>query len=334
MPNLFCLRTKLSPQNRPTFCRYFFIVLSTLFFWIPPSWSARVIKSNGNKILIDLEGKPFSVSQNIELFSSQKKRVGLARITAIKGSKAIAIIINGQVQGGEIVIGSSSATNLRPTSSSNHLSNSPSNLSSNTAPPARDANSAGKFNKSTDSQARRWSLSGNYLSQSMSTKQIDASNPSTAETVNLKGTSFGLSGFYEQSLFNDIWLRAGLEYEPFTVSGTSKNLSCNNLTSKNCNAKITYLAASGFLRYNFNQSEWLFWIAGGGSFKLPLAKSSTALSESDIKMTLTYGLSLGIDYHLNNNKFIPIVIDQQFFPSSDTVTAATLALRVGYGQTF
>lgn len=275
--------------------------------------AAKVVQAKNGKVLIDLEGEKADVNQTGVLVNADNKRVAIVQITQVKNGKAIATVTKGQTQGNEKV------TLIIPKVAD-----------TNTAP----ADTAGG-NQVYRTNAKKMSVVLSMMSNSMTTKQTDgvAPTPST-EDVGMKGSTFGITGVVDWPVTPSLIVRGTGGYEPFKASGTASSNKCNNLTSTNCTADITYLSAGAYARYDFTKSRTQFWGALGGTFKLPLSKSTTALKQDDIKMTMTYGLAGGMDFFISNKNFIPVSLEQQFFLKSDTVSASIMMIRVGYGQTF
>ena len=83
-----------------------------------------------------------------------------------------------------------------------------------------------------------------------------------------------------------------------------------------------------------SNTKTLVWVAFGGAAKFPLAKSTTALRADDVKMTFTVAGALGLDFFISNKNYIPVSLEYQLFPSSDTVSANSIMLRAGYGWSY
>lgn len=263
--------------------------------------------------MIDLEGDTATANQNIILINAQNKKVAIAQITQVKNGKAIATVTKGQSQGNEKVsFGAGKAST-----------------------PSVTKESGTDTNQVYRTSSKKMSVVVSLMSNSMTTKQSDAALPTpNTEDVSMKGSTFGVTGVLDWPVMPSIILRGTFGYEPFKASGTASRLVCDSLTSNNCSADITYLSGGGYLRYDFTKSRTQFWGAIGGTLKFPMSKTTTALKQEDIKMTMTYSLGLGLDYFLNNKTFIPVSIEQQMFLKSDTVSAAIMVIRVGYGQAF
>ena len=273
-------------------------------------FAAKVVQIKNGKVLIDLEGETANPNQMGVLINAANKRVAIVQISQVKNGKAIGSITKGQAQGNEKV------TLITPKGGGD------------AATPDASASS----NQVYRTNSKKWSVTASLMSNTMTTKQADQN--SVQEDVGMKGSTFGLTGVVDYPTIPNIDLRLTFGYEPFKATGTAVRNSCANGTSTDCTADITYLSGGGYARYNMTQSKMQFWAGLGGTLKFPIGKSTTALKEEDIKMTMTYGLAAGLDYFISNKTFIPVSLEQQYFLKSDTVSASIMFFRVGYGQTF
>lgn len=274
--------------------------------------AAKVVQAKNGKVLIDLEGETANPNQNAVLINAENKKVAIVQISQVKNGKAIGSVTKGQAQGNEKV------TLIVPKGTSD----------------AAVAESA-SGNQVYRTTSKKMSVVLSLMSNSMTTKQSDGVQPTpTTEDVNMKGSTFGVTGAIDWPFTSSLVLRGTLGYEPFKTTGTSTGLMCDGSTSTNCTADITYLSAGGYARFDFTKSKTQFWAALGGTLKFPMSKSTTALKQDDIKMTMTYGAAGGLDFFLSNKTFIPVSLEQQFFLKSDTVSASIMMIRVGYGQAF
>ncbi len=281
------------------------------------TFAAKVLQLKNGKVLIDLEGDTATPNQQGVLINADNKRVAIVLISQVKNGKAIGMITKGQAQGTEsvkLII--------------------PKDAASGSSGPAESASPA---NQVFRTKAKKMSLVASLMSNSMTTKQSTNDTVPIFEDVDMKGSTFGLTGIVDWPVGPSFDIRGTFGYEPFKTTGTAVRNVCDMFSgtpSTNCTADITYLSAGGYGRYNFNQSRAQFWAALGGTLKFPMAKSTTALKPDDIKMTMTYGLAAGLDYFISNKSFIPVSLEQQMFLKSDTVSASVLFIRLGYGQTF
>lgn len=299
------------------------ITLITIFILSTGSqvFAASILQSKNNKVLLSLDGDKVSVGQTITFKDADDKVVATAVVTQAKGGKAIVSIKKGKVDGSETVVveggeeGGDSAEAEDDKVSPNSYS--------------KQARGVYRLNSTKVAAVLTAGMNN------MTTKQSDGTNPTpNTEDVALKGSSVGLTGTMDYPFNNWLILRGTLGYEPYNVTGSSTFLSCDNLTSRDCNAMINYLSAGGYARFNFTKSRAQVWGALGATAKFPMSKTTTALRSEDIKMTMTFGGALGLDFFISNKSFIPVSAEMQMFQSSETVTASLILLRVGYGWAF
>lgn len=288
-------------------------LLLIILFLSYRAYAVKITQIKDSKILIDLEDSTASLDQKLYLLNSENKKIAVANILQIKNGKAIAVIIKGKADEAK------SIKLIEP----------------GPATPPSETNSPTPI-ELFRLNASKFAVLLNASSSTMNTKQSDGTLPiSNQEDVSLTGSSVGLSLSLDHPLNDWLIFRGTLGYEPFVVSGTSRFLSCANLSSTNCEASIDYLSAGAYVRINIYKSRVTFWGAGGGTTKYPITKSSTALRIDDIKTTFTFSGALGIDYFINNKYYIPVSGEYQLFQSSDTVSGTTiLMLRAGFGWTF
>ena len=277
------------------------------------SYGASILQSKNNRILISLDGDKLEIGQTILLKNTEDKVVAKAVIAQVKGEKAIATVKNGKVDGSETI-----------------------SLDNGAA--ASEEMSPDSYSKKTKSvyrlNAKKFALLLTVSLNNMVTKQADRNVTPNIEDVTLAGTGIGLTGSFDYPLNSWLILRGTLGYEPFVASGSGNFLSCDNGTSRDCTASISYLSAGGYARVNLTHSQYQFWVAGGGTGKFPISKSSTALRTDDIKLTVTFGAAGGLDWFISTGSFVPVSLEYQLFQSSDTVTANQILFRAGYGWAF
>lgn len=281
------------------------------------SEASQVTQTKNNKVMIDTQGDEMSVDQEFYLVTPDNKKIALVKITAVKGGKAIASILKGKSNGNETLELKGGVV------SANRIS--------------QDADSVPSKNDSIllKPKAKKISLLLSLFNNSMTAKESDGGVPVQIQNVSMTGTSFGLTGVYEQNYNSWLTLRGTAGYEPFKASGTATINGCDSTTSTSCNADISYLSAGAYARFELYKMKNIFyWGALGGTFKFPIAKTSTALKTDDLKLTATYAVALGLDYYMSSKYFISVSIEQQTFMSSDTVSANFLAIRFGIGKPF
>ncbi len=255
--------------------------------------AATISKLKGTKVLIATEGSNLKINEQYFGVNSSGKKRTLLRISAIKGQQAIAEVIKGNPEVGLTLVAASG---------SKKKSERPNQASST-------------------SKLSHMGLLGSYLMNKMTVKfSINGTEYSTA----MVGTGFGLLGYYDYDLSSQFQLRGLGGIEQFQVAEACTTLSA-------CNANITYLSGYGLGKYNFIKGPTSAWVGGGLGFLYALSKSSTVLDSSLITSTYTITLSGGVDFNMGDKNYLPVVLDYSIFPSSASVTASYIALRVGWG---
>ncbi|MCC2678114.1 MAG: hypothetical protein K0R29_690 [Pseudobdellovibrio sp.] len=294
--------------------KFFFLVilLASQF-----AFAVSILQVKNNRILLSMDGEKLEVGQSIVLNNSDGKEVAKAIITQAKGEKAIATIKSGKADGSETVVVGTGGTST---------------------PVMEEEVAADSFSKKSKGNprlnAKKFALLLTASMNNMSTKQADRSVTPNIEDVKLTGMGIGLTGSFDYPLNTWLILRGTLGYEPFVAAGSGNFFSCDNGSSRDCTANISYLSAGGFARVNFTKSKFQLWGGAGSTGKFPISKSSTALRTDDIKLTVTFAVAGGADWFISNSSFVPLNFEYQMFQPSDTVTANQILLRGGYGWAF
>ncbi len=262
--------------------------------------SATVKKIKGTKALISVEGSDLKINDQFFTVSSTGKKRGLLQITSIKGDQAVANVIKGIPEIGQTLLAVSAAPQKTSKGSIQKKSSKASSSSSN---------------------FKHMGLLGSYLMNKMAVNfTVAGANFSTAMT----GTGFGLLGYYDYDYTNAFQLRAAGGIEQFQVAE-----SCTSLAA--CNVNINYLSGYGIAKYNFINGATKVWAGGGLGLLYAISKASTVLDTALITSTYTITLSAGADFDMGGGSYLPVVLDYSMFPSSASVTASYIALRVGWG---
>lgn len=152
----------------------------------------------------------------------------------------------------------------------------------------------------------------------------------TSGTVALSGNSFNLSGFYETVVDGNFSTRIFLSYETLQAKATSS--VCAN---SECKVDISYLGLETVIRYSYLRTKSIeAWAGVGLGFLFAMGKESNILDTSKISTNQTIVGSLGLDYRLGRDSFIPLQFDYAMFPDNATSSAKQMILRFGYGWSF
>lgn len=288
-----------------------------VIYWSLDSVAGSLEKVKGSKTLIQLQGQSVKVGEQYFGINSAGKKKAVIKILQVKGDRAVGEIIRGKAEDGF-------ALSEFPVPGQN-------TAETNEAAPSESPKKK-KKRRHTEYTGNSWGILGEYL---MSTMNVDfkATSASPTTTAAMKGNTFGLLGFYDYPMSPEFQLRAMGGVEQLAVSGTISEASCKSSTT--CSVSITYL--SGYIggKYNLlmNQSMRV-WVAGYLGLLIALSKSSNVLEESQISTNQVYVASLGMDYSLGEDTFIPIALDYGLFPSTATVKSNILYIRAGWGKSF
>jgi hypothetical protein len=275
----------------------------TIFLLTPAAFAIKTLSVKSDKVLLDLEGE--SITEGTRLFAvgSNGKKKALLEVTKVKGNKAIASIMKGKVDMAD-------------------------SYTVGAAGPSSTASETSSTRMGKNHQKGAWGVLGGYNMNSMTVKAQDSSN------VAMTGSSFSLYGFYQMPLEGSIGVRGLAGYENITAAGTTANsANCTNSTA--CNVNISYLGLGALVNYTFYQNKKFdLWVGGGLSFLFAMSKSSNILDTSKVSMNQTVLGSLGFDYKLSKENFIPVNLDYSWYPSTNTSSASQIVLRAGYGWDF
>ncbi|MDG0816057.1 hypothetical protein [Bdellovibrio svalbardensis] len=183
---------------------------------------------------------------------------------------------------------------------------------------------AGGAHRSKDKAAG--GLSVGYAMNNMTVKPANGS-------VSLTGTSFNLLGFYQMQLDKNISVKFLGGYQTLVAKGTADSAICNGTTD--CSVDLSYLGVNALIRYSFHKSKtWDIWGGGGLGFLFAIGKSSNVLDTSKVTTNQTIIGSLGADYSLSKDNFIPFQFDYAMFPNNSTSSANQMIFSAGYGWAF
>ncbi len=282
------------------------LVLST------DGFAATVQSIKNEKMLISLDGQSMRTGEKYFLLNSQGKKKAVIRIRQVKDDRAIAEVLKGQAEVGfKLSQQAVKDTVTKPTMPS------PEQVS---------------YKRINSQAGNSWGLLGSQLSSQMQADFIPAGS-SSRTSVAMKGTSFGILGFYDYSHTPEIQFRALLGLEQFKVSGNSNGATdCDG--SSDCNVNLTYLSSYGGFKYYFYRQKFKIWAGGYYGFLVALSKSSSVLRTADLTSNQLWVFSAGLDYPLKKGTFIPASIDYGLFPASATVKSNVLFIRAGWGTEF
>lgn len=276
------------------------------------SHAASVSAVKGKKVLISLEGDAVTQGDEFYLINPDtQKKAAVIRIIQTKEGKALGELIKGRASSGytlEAKGSSRMSADVTPTS------------------PTSPTSSGGYLRSLKDS----WGVLGGYL---MNTMQADISyrdsfGASQKSSASMSGGGFGVGSFYDYLLTPSLVGRGYAAIEQFNVAGSASAEACAGST--NCDAKINYLSLYGLVKWYPLQDKYRVWLGGGMGYLLALSKSATALNESQISTNQVFTLGGGLDVQMNRKTYVPISLEYNLFPASDTVKASTISIKAGW----
>ncbi len=302
--------------------------------------AAIVTQIKGSKVLIDNDDAEILPDQEFYVVDKKNKKTGsLIKIISVRGEKSIAIITRGNILPGQSLL-PKPFVKPEPMKTENTYDEvapiSKAEMPQENKDTQESTDSEEDLSPVYRNNGKRIGVLVNMMFNTMSAKESDgvAPTPST-ENVGMAGVSIGVTGTIDYPLKPWLEFRGTAGFEPFIVSNTASINGCDNTTSRFCSTNINYLTAGGYGRLNLYQKKIInLWAGLGINLRYPITKSSTAVRTSDLNLTTSYGLVGGGEYFITHKEFVPFSIEQQFFRSSDTVTASFFSFRVGYGLSY
>lgn len=265
-------------------------------FFILPAYAVKPISVKNDRVLLDLEGEKLEAGDKLGARDTEGKARALLEIKQVKQGKAVAAIVKGKMQ---------------------------LEYSIQKITPSGKPGSAKAEGKSKSA----WGFTAGYAMTNMTIK------PTSNSSITLSGSSFNASGFYQMPLEGRVSARILGGYETLQAKGTSASATCTGSTD--CSVDISYLGVEALVRYSFVKNKTLeAWVGAGLGFLFAMNKSSNVLDTAKITTNQTIVGTLGLDYNLSRDNFIPIQLDYAIFPDNNTSSANQIILRAGYGFNF
>lgn len=291
------------------------VFFAVLFLFNVTAFAVPTIEQVKNdKVLISLDGTFTQVGDEFFGINAEKKKTSILEITTIKNDRAVAKVIKGTPQPKDTI-----EIKMKVGLAAKNQPKTPQ-----------------KKPTFIRHDLKKMAINLKISTDTISTKQQDASNQPQQETVDMKGNNFGINVSLDLPWQDWFDVRGYVGYEMLKVTATAKFLSCDGKTSTDCNASINYLAFGGIGRFKYIKNNIVFWGGLGLGFKQPIGKKSTALTEQNIALANTAIFALGLDYHVNNQYFIPLSFEyHKSFNESDTVpTIGHSGILFGFGYLF
>lgn len=180
----------------------------------------------------------------------------------------------------------------------------------------------------------RWQIMIAQMSANMTSKEVDSVTQQVTSENKMSGSNFGI--YFEiiksKNEFFEWLAHAG--YEVFHVSSKDSLTYCPSRSAEVCNVEISYLSLGLMPRFTWRRETFQIWSGAGINVKQPITKKASAILQSEIQSTSTYGIALGIDFLVGGKLTVPIEVQQQYFFNSETVETRQLVFKVGLGRVF
>lgn len=293
------------------------LAAALLLCWTSSVYAASVSAVKGTKVLINLEGDSASEGEEFYIINPEsRKKTAVIRIKQIKGDKALGEILKGRAESGFGLQAKAPTPISADVESSESYSE---------APKKRDSGSYLRTLKDS------YGVVGGYLMNTMTAdvSYKDGFGQSQKTSTSMSGSGFGVGGFYDYVLGNDFVGRGYAGVEQFNVSGSASAAACSSSTS--CDANINYLSLYGLGKwYPLQSGAYRAWVGGGVGYLLALSKSSSALNQSQISTNQVFTFAVGLDIQRDRKNYIPISVEYNLFPASDTVKASMILIKAGW----
>jgi hypothetical protein len=302
-------------ENFMRFSRFSQIILFFLFL-SSQAFAATVSQVKGNRLLVQLDGLEIAVDSEFFILTPEGKRVGLAKVKAVKGERAVADLLKGRAQiGFSVQVRSAAAGTAKKASEGTDVK---SNDRKGMAVKSKPKNVGGVL----------FGLANNSMS-------LTAQYGTTKSDLSMKDSGFLVKGFYDYSLTKDFVARLGAGLQMFSVKGSTTTNICENGASTSCEVAFTYLAAEAVAQYYFSDGSFRPWGGLGYHFLIAATKKNNIPNlSSDTSTNQMISFGAGFDYWMSKDSFIPFSFHYGMFPGSSNVSASAMIIQAGYGFGF
>jgi hypothetical protein len=298
--------------------RLLVVLFTTLF--VANAWSAQVKSISGKKAVVDMQSDQFKVGDILKVTGSSGKTVAVIKVTKISGKMAEGPY-RGKPKAGFKVA-------LRPAKSDGKTRKAESKaqraqLEEKKSEAAQASDSDPESDEDSSFQMSVGAMGGYNMTD------MEATLPNSGDTVDLSGSGFSVKGLVDLHVFEWLSLRVLAGIEQLVVDGAN-DTECGGA----CEVEITYLTGDFWARYMIFNGSIAPWAGAGFSLLFPLSKDATAISESSITNSNLLSLGGGIDWKLSDSSYIPLQIEYNLYPSTDSVKTNAITFRGGFGMAF
>lgn len=311
-------------------------------FFVPiVSHSAIVIKTRGNRALIDLEGAKTKKGRYFEIYDLKGEKKGIIRISKVKNNKAIGVLRLGKVKRdwglepknkftARRIINRAQAKK-RLASNKRNYKNSRSLLQKKKARPVRGLASyyeeENEDSYATNEDVRY--LNNRFMLHSFGINAGASYNYMqlrTEDKKNLSGISYNTSIYAEMEIVKSMSLSFNLGYNYLKL-----RRSCD--ISPECKLDVHYFPSLGIaLKATALSIDSLnIWIGGGGNFLYPISYENNLIENKSFNgIHGSISTFAGMDFKILEKIYIPVgVYFSVFIPPSETQMTYAITLKAG-----
>ncbi|MBX3033469.1 MAG: hypothetical protein KF865_06035 [Bdellovibrionaceae bacterium] len=298
------------------------LLLTSLLFALStvPAQAAEVTQVKNGRAMLDLSGDMESTQEGDTVFATDAdgKRKAILTVQKVRGTKAIAVVTKGTAEVGY---------GLAPRGGKKTMSRAVRADDSQDGDESARGDSYYKSLRKTSGKA--YGIMGGFQQTAMAV--TFKTGATTTSTANLKGSSFGVTGFYDHPLASRFFFRGIVGYEQLSASA-----SCVKGNETTCSFTASALSFYGQAKYNYMESNSMRgWLGAGFGFLYFMGKSSNVIDTAQLSSNQIYQLATGLEFPLRGKAFIPVTLEYGMYPASDTVkNASAMVLRAGYAWNF
>lgn len=280
------------------------------------AFSASVLKIRDNRILIEFkQDEIIETGTNLSFRSKDGNRKASLIVRQVKGKRAIAELVSGQVQvGDDIRVLEKEAPPSR--------AKSPPAVLEKEAPPIRTKDAAPANRKIRTNQAS-WQL---HMGLSRQTQTVQL----TTTTASLEGMALHLRAMRSERLFKmrNLEWEALLALEQLKASGSISVQACGGGSA--CSFEALALSPGARLAYlPWGVGKYHAKFKAGLDFALPITLSSNVVAQTGLTPLtfLTLGASMRVG--IGANEYLPLSLETSLYQAGG-ITISRLLFTVGY----
>ncbi len=298
------------------------ILLSFLVYLVASvsSWAqtpATISKVQGTKALIQSDANiDLQEGQEVFLINAENKKIGLGKVTIVKGNKAQLEVLKGKVE-----VGNTFAPRNKPAAAEDSSA-------------ADSSAGASKVPK----KKSRWAAS---LVAGLSLDTINLTAQDTfglQKKISLTGTSFASLLGLDMALTDELSLRGQFGTVGFntTSSVASTDASYCGGTA-NCSIQFQYLAFIGYgIWYPLTTNSFRWGIGGGYAYYLRSTGTTTVTNfDATVSSNSAFVGMTELDYILKKNKYaIPLILEYRSYAGGSSIAASSIGITAGFIYSF